>query len=82
MPLAATVAPAADDQNIRQGMPKCDVEGGGGLLLGSKKNMTCMFKMEDGTETHQTGNDVTIGVDIGVTQRSRITWAVTAPSGR
>jgi uncharacterized protein DUF992 len=72
----------ATDNNAQIGILKCDVEGGVGLILGSKKKMTCVFtKKDDSTESY-TGHVLTIGVDIGVTKDSHITWAVLAPSGK
>jgi hypothetical protein len=71
----------ADDKNVQKGTLKCDVEGGIGLLLGSKKDMTCVFTKTDGSVENYKGRVLTIGVDIGVTKESHITWAVLAPSG-
>lgn len=79
--LMLTGAALADESHTQQGVLKCDVEGGVGMILGSKKKMTCQFERKDGgTETY-TGHVLKIGVDIGVTKESHITWAVLAPSG-
>jgi hypothetical protein len=72
---------AVAEDNVQKGTLKCDVEGGIGLLLGSKKDMTCVFTKTDGTVENYTGRVLTIGVDIGVTKESHIAWAVLAPSG-
>lgn len=72
---------ALANENTQQGVLKCDVEGGVGMLLGSKKDMACVFTKNDGTVENYTGRVLTIGVDIGVTKDSHITWAVLAPSG-
>lgn len=61
-------------------MLECDVEGGVGLLLGSKKHMTCIFKKQDGSVEHYKRRVTKIGIDIGVTKASHIMWAVFAPS--
>lgn len=42
--------------------------------------MTCVFKKSDGTVENYTGRVVKVGVDIGVTKKSHIMWAVLAPS--
>jgi len=79
--VGANTATAADD-NTQIGILKCDVEGGVGMILGSKKAMICVFtKQDDSTESY-TGNVLTVGVDIGVTKNSHIRWAVLAPSGQ
>ncbi len=72
---------ALANENTQQGVLKCDVEGGVGLLLGSKKDMTCVFTKNDGTVENYAGRVLTIGIDIGATKESHITWAVLAPSG-
>lgn len=77
----ASMAQAGDSGNAEIGMLECDVEGGIGLLLGSKKHMTCIFKRTDGEVEHYKGRVTKIGLDIGVTKDSHIMWAVLAPSG-
>jgi hypothetical protein len=72
------LASAADGTQI--GVLKCDVEGGVGMLLGSKKDMTCVFTKKDGTVENYKGYDLTLGLDVGVTDESHISWAVLAPS--
>jgi hypothetical protein len=68
----------AEDAKVEQGTLKCDVEGGVGMILGSSKDMTCVFTHKDGTTEDYTGRVLKIGVDIGVTEESHITWAVFA----
>ncbi|WP_146346291.1 DUF992 domain-containing protein [Falsiphaeobacter marinintestinus] len=77
----ASAAWASDKNYIQVGMLECDVEGGIGLLLGSKKAMTCILKKNDGVEENYTGRVTKIGIDIGITHDSHIMWAVFAPSG-
>lgn len=80
--LAGSAMLSADEtNNAQQGILKCDVEGGVGMILGSKKQMTCVFTKTDGTVENYSGNVLKIGLDIGVTKDSHITWAVLAPSG-
>lgn len=76
-----TPADASDKKYVQVGMLECDVEGGIGLLLGSKKDMTCVFKKNQGSEENYKGHVLKIGVDIGFTHDSHIMWAVLAPSG-
>lgn len=79
--ILASTAYAEDTKNTQQGVLKCDVEGGIGMILGSKKKMTCVFTKNDGTVENYTGHVLKIGVDIGVTKDSHIIWGVLAPSG-
>ena len=71
---------ASADDGTQVGILKCDVEGGIGLLLGSKKDMTCVFTKNDKTIENYKGYDLVLGVDLGATAESHITWAVLAPS--
>jgi hypothetical protein len=75
--LAAGTAQAKSGVNV--GALNCTVEGGIGLILGSKKDMTCVYKSHKGKKAVYTGSITKIGIDIGVTSKSYITWAVFAP---
>lgn len=79
--LISGAAFAADIERVEVGVLTCDVEGGIGLILGSKKQMTCEFEATDGHVDVYTGRVTKIGVDIGVTQDSVIKWGVFAPAG-
>jgi hypothetical protein len=59
---------------------KCTVDGGIGLILGSSKDMKCHFAPAGGAaEEVYKGKVNKIGLDIGVTEKSHITWLVFAP---
>jgi hypothetical protein len=61
------------------GILSCTVEGGIGLILGSSKDMTCKFDPADGSEVQRySGRVGKLGLDIGVTNESYITWQVIA----
>ncbi|MBL4768889.1 MAG: DUF992 domain-containing protein [Rhodobacteraceae bacterium] len=70
----------AKEGDVQIGMLECDVKGGVGLILGSKKKMTCTFTKSDGSVENYTGRVTKVGLDIGVTKKSKIVWAVLAPS--
>lgn len=76
----AGAALASDVERTEIGLLTCDVEGGVGLILGSKKKMTCVFEKQDGTTETYTGRVTKIGVDIGITRESVIKWGVLAPA--
>ena len=77
----SSTAFADDAKNKQVGKLECKVDGGVGLLLGSKKKMNCEFSKNDGSVEKYTGRVTKIGVDIGITSESTILWAVYAPSG-
>ncbi len=61
------------------GTLNCTVEGGIGLILGSSKDMTCKFDPANGSGPQRyTGHVGKLGLDIGVTNESYITWQVIA----
>ena len=61
------------------GVLSCTVEGGIGLILGSSKEMECNFDPIDGSEPHHYSGSVgKLGLDIGITNESYISWQVIA----
>ena len=61
------------------GVLSCTVEGGIGLILGSSKEMECNFDPIDGSEPqHYSGSVGKLGLDIGITNESYISWQVIA----
>jgi hypothetical protein len=77
----SSAAFATETEKTQVGKLKCEVDGGIGLLLGSKKKMACVFDKKDGSVENYVGRVTKIGVDIGITKESTILWAVFAPSG-
>jgi hypothetical protein len=61
------------------GVLSCTVEGGIGLILGSSKDMSCKFDPANGGKVQRySGHVGKLGLDIGVTNESYITWQVIA----
>lgn len=82
--MMSVVAPAAAQENrVEVGVLECEVEGGVGLLIGSRKEMRCEFDPADGvvgsTEVYF-GEIRKLGLDIGVTKKTIIAWLVFAPT--
>jgi hypothetical protein len=72
--------PASAASGVKVGALNCTVQGGVGLILGSRKAMNCTFKPSSGGSAERYAGSVTkLGVDIGVTTKSYVTWAVFAP---
>jgi hypothetical protein len=75
--------PVLDDQDgVKIGYLECDIGGGAGYVLGSSKEIECVFRSLGGDEIEDryTGEIRKLGVDIGFTMRSRLLWAVFAPT--
>lgn len=78
--LAAANSPAFADARVEAGVLTCEVAGGAGFIVGSKKDMSCEFESANGyTETY-TGSVAKFGIDIGETDRSYVKWVVLAPT--
>ncbi|OAP39876.1 hypothetical protein AU381_10020 [Sinorhizobium glycinis] len=75
--------PVLDEQDgVKIGYLECDIGGGAGYVLGSSKEIDCVFRSLGGDEIEDryTGEIRKLGVDIGFTMRSRLLWAVFAPT--
>lgn len=79
--LCATAIPASAGGRVEIGVLRCSVEGGVGLIVGSSKGMTCVFRHR-GVDEHYRGNITKIGLDVGFTRRTEIAWAVLAATAR
>jgi hypothetical protein len=65
---------------VKVGTLICDVSGGIGLILGSKKSMRCTYsRASDGREEYYSGSISKFGLDIGVTTQQTMAWVVVAP---
>ena len=75
-----TGAAGAAGAGVKIGTLVCDVSGGIGLILGSKKSMRCTYsRASDGREEHYSGSISKFGLDIGVTTAQTMAWVVVAP---
>lgn len=75
---AAGQAQATSGTNV--GVLDCVIAGGVGLILGSQHDVSCVFKPAGGGG-HDTyhGKITKVGLDIGFTEKSYVTWVVFAP---
>jgi hypothetical protein len=70
---------ASAQSGANVGVLSCTVEGGIGLILGSSKEMECNFDPIDGSEAHYYSGSVgKLGLDVGITNESYISWQVIA----
>lgn len=67
---------------VKIGYLDCNIAGGAGYVLGSAKEVQCVFRSTVGAEAsdHYAGAIRKLGVDVGFTTRSRLIWAVFAPT--
>jgi hypothetical protein len=84
MALAAAVAlPTASMAQARTqvGTLSCDISGGIGMIIASRKDVTCMFTPANpGPREVYVGDIKKFGLDIGATAGGQMVWAVFAPT--
>jgi hypothetical protein len=83
--LAAVVAsPAlAQADKTKVGALSCDISGGIGVIIASKKTVTCMFTPASaGPREVYVGSITKFGLDLGATTGGQMIWSVFAPSNR
>lgn len=76
--LALLSAPALAGTGVKLGVLNCDLSASVGLILGGSQAASCVFQGPNGAENYQ-GRITEIGVDIGVTEATVMSWAVFAP---
>ena len=75
----AMVLPAQAQRPVweQSGTLDCDVSGGIGFVIGSQRQVNCLFTPSYPAPPEQyVGNITKIGLDIGVTGGGRLTWQV------
>jgi len=79
---AATLPGQAMAQDrTKAGTLTCDISAGIGLIITSKKEMTCMFTpSQPGPREVYVGSITKFGLDIGATTGGEMVWAVYAPT--
>lgn len=60
----------------RLGTLSCTVAGGVGLILGSSKKVECEFKRSGAASERYVGSIGKLGIDVGVTRKSYLSWVV------
>ncbi len=78
--LAFAVGGAQAQSRVKAGTLTCDVSGGIGMIIASKKSMTCRFDpaAPGWMQESYSGTIEKLGVDLGATTASQMVWAVFA----
>lgn len=76
--LAASPA-SADNRGVKIGVLTCNVEGSVGMIIGSSRGVDCVFEGTVGRRERYTGTIGRFGLDVGVTNKGVMAWAVFAP---
>jgi hypothetical protein len=81
--LAVGSTPPAAAQRIKAGILTCDVSAGVGFIIGSQKEVSCLFA-PDQSGPHETyvGTISKFGLDIGATSGGVMVWGVFTETNR
>ncbi|MGO9472335.1 MAG: DUF992 domain-containing protein [Rhodomicrobium sp.] len=82
---AASVAILASQANAQEkiavGQLTCGVKGGLSFIIGSTRELRCVFRVNPGDEGERYEGDIKkYGLDIGLTNNAILTWTVLAPT--
>ncbi len=83
IPLTAIAQTTTQTQQRAEfGLLECNIEGGVGFIIGSSKEMSCVFEPADGRPAQEfVGTVRKFGLDVGVTGNTIMEWLVLAPTG-
>ena len=82
--LVAVFSPAdAQQRQVQVGQLTCSVSASVGLVVGSQRNVNCVFRGQPGEpEESYTGTMTKVGLDVGFTTGGMIVWTVFADTNR
>ena len=80
--LFASLASANALPPVRAGILQCQGGQNVGFVVGSVTSLQCVFQSEGRRPEPYIATVHRYGLDLGVTEQTRLTWAVNAPTGR
>ena len=80
--LVASLASANALPPVRAGILQCQGGQNVGFVVGSVTSLECLFQSEGRRPEPYIATLHRIGLDLGITGQTRLTWAVNAPTGR
>jgi hypothetical protein len=79
--LVASLA-SANALPVRAGILQCQGGQNVGFVVGSVTSLDCVFQSEGGRPEPYVATIHRLGLDLGITQLTRLSWAVSAPTNR
>src|SRR4051812_21346460 len=80
--LLAPIASANAAPTVRAGILQCQGGQNVGFVVGSVANLECVFRSEGRRPEPYIARVQRIGLDLGVTEQTQLSWAVNAPNSR
>lgn len=78
--LAAPINDASAQKRSRVGVLECNISGGVGFVITSRKGLACAYRGADGRVERYNGVIRKFGLDIGFSGPGKMVWAVVAPA--
>ena len=80
--LVASIASANAMPPVRAGILQCEGGQNVGYIVGSTTSLECVFQSEGRRPEPYIATVRRLGLDLGITDQTRLTWAVNAPTSR
>jgi hypothetical protein len=80
--IASTAPAGAQEARIQVGSLNCSLSSSLGLVVGSQRNVACIFHTDNVPDETYQGTLSRVGLDIGATSGGKIVWAVFAGTNR
>src|ERR1700733_9628959 len=80
--LAASFGSASAMPPVRAGLLQCQGGQNVGFVVGSTTSLECVFQSEGRRPEPYVATVHRFGLDLGITDQTRLSWAVNAPTGR
>ncbi len=80
--LAGSIASADAMPPLRAGILQCEGGQNVGFVVGSMASLQCVFQSEGRRPEPYIATVRRFGLDLGITDQTRLSWAVNAPAGR
>ena len=80
--LAVSLASANAMPPVRAGLLQCEGGQNVGFVVGSTTSLECVFQSEGRRPEPYLATVRRVGLDLGITDQTKLTWAVNAPTGR
>jgi len=71
----------AHEPGVEVGVLNCRMAGGAGYVVGSTKEISCVFD-RPGRDERYVGTISKLGIDVGATSMGNLAWGVVAPTNR
>ncbi|MGO4712276.1 DUF992 domain-containing protein [Bradyrhizobium sp. 2TAF24] len=80
--LVASFTAATAQQPVQVGVLECRGGASVGFIVGSVTNLSCVLRADGRRRDYYVAQIRKVGIDLGITEKSSLAWAVFAPTAR